>query len=245
MTQLSKEQLLEIIETDHVQCGEASAMARCLLAAEAQEPVAWRCDSGSIANRHVVTVHRTVAESWVSKSIRVTPLYAAPQPFAVQEPVAWINEDELPESYPYDRMFPYSKVDIVRMFPVYGPQPVAVQKPVRYLNKFSDVCVTAEQQPDAATDPAVYQPLYTEAPAVPVPDLDRYRAIVERCCEILHGSVTDVDLLTVTVQSVKDRMRAMETSELLSAMEEVLRISDRQHDAWGRVRAGIAAWKRA
>ena len=38
-----------------------------------------------------------------------------------QEPVAWINEDELPESYPYDAMFPYSKVDFVRMFPVYAP----------------------------------------------------------------------------------------------------------------------------
>lgn len=40
----------------------------------------------------------------------------------VGEPVAWINEDELPESYPYDAMFPYSKVDMVRMFPVFEPQ---------------------------------------------------------------------------------------------------------------------------
>lgn len=38
------------------------------------------------------------------------------------EPLAWIHEDELPEGYPYDAMFPYSKVDIVRMFPVYGPR---------------------------------------------------------------------------------------------------------------------------
>jgi len=29
----------------------------------------------------------------------------------------WINEDELPDDYPYDEMFPYSKVDIVRLFP--------------------------------------------------------------------------------------------------------------------------------
>lgn len=28
-----------------------------------------------------------------------------------------IHEDELPEGYPYDEMFPYSWVDIVRMFP--------------------------------------------------------------------------------------------------------------------------------
>ncbi len=38
------------------------------------------------------------------------------------EPIAWINEDELPTGYPYDAMFPYSKVDIVRMFPVFAPQ---------------------------------------------------------------------------------------------------------------------------
>lgn len=36
------------------------------------------------------------------------------------EPIAWINEDELPSNYPYDAMFPYSRVDIVRMFPVYA-----------------------------------------------------------------------------------------------------------------------------
>lgn len=40
-------------------------------------------------------------------------------------------------------------------------------KPVRYLNKFSGVCVTLEQQSNAADDVAVYMPLYT-APPVPV-----------------------------------------------------------------------------
>ena len=38
-----------------------------------------------------------------------------------QQPVGWIHEDELPEGYPYDAMFPFSKVDVVRMFPVYAP----------------------------------------------------------------------------------------------------------------------------
>lgn len=33
----------------------------------------------------------------------------------------WVNEDELPENYPYDAMFPHSKVDGVRMFPVFVP----------------------------------------------------------------------------------------------------------------------------
>jgi hypothetical protein len=39
------------------------------------------------------------------------------------EPVAWMHEDELPESYPYDLMYPHSKVDGVRMFPVFAAPP--------------------------------------------------------------------------------------------------------------------------
>ncbi|HIC3466888.1 TPA: dATP/dGTP pyrophosphohydrolase domain-containing protein, partial [Salmonella enterica] len=38
-------------------------------------------------------------------------------------------------------------------------------KPVRYLNKFSGVCVTLEQQSNAADDVAVYMPLYAAPPA--------------------------------------------------------------------------------
>ncbi|HIC7932414.1 TPA: hypothetical protein ACW7MP_003734 [Enterobacter hormaechei] len=33
-----------------------------------------------------------------------------------------------------------------------------------------------------------------------------YRAIVERIAEIVHGKVTDIDLLTVTVKSMKDKL---------------------------------------
>ena len=40
-----------------------------------------------------------------------------------QEPIAWMFEDELPENYPYDELYEYSKVDVVRMFPVFGPAP--------------------------------------------------------------------------------------------------------------------------
>lgn len=40
MSEFSRETLLNIIETDHVQCGEASALARMALAAMDSEPVA-------------------------------------------------------------------------------------------------------------------------------------------------------------------------------------------------------------
>lgn len=43
-------------------------------------------------------------------------------------------------------------------------------QPVRYLNKFSGMCVTLEQQPNAADDFAVYAPLYTASPGPAVPD---------------------------------------------------------------------------
>lgn len=39
---MTKEQLKSIIETDHVQCGEAAAMAGALLRILEQRPVAWR-----------------------------------------------------------------------------------------------------------------------------------------------------------------------------------------------------------
>lgn len=43
-----------------------------------------------------------------------------------------------------------------------------------------------------------------------------YRAIVERIAEILHGSVTDVDLLTVTVQAMKERNTKLERERRLA-----------------------------
>ncbi|MFS3112276.1 DUF551 domain-containing protein [Klebsiella pneumoniae] len=41
MSEFSRETLLNIIETDHVQCGEASALARMALVAMGSEPVAY------------------------------------------------------------------------------------------------------------------------------------------------------------------------------------------------------------
>ncbi|ELQ6039643.1 hypothetical protein R2226_003833 [Cronobacter sakazakii] len=43
-----------------------------------------------------------------------------------------------------------------------------------------------------------------------------YRAIVERIAEILHGSVTDVDLLTVTVHAMKERNKKLEREHRLA-----------------------------
>ncbi|EPQ8755118.1 DUF551 domain-containing protein [Klebsiella pneumoniae] len=54
MSEFSRETLLNIIETDHVQCGEASALARMALAAMDSEPVAYMYDGedGTEYNGH-------------------------------------------------------------------------------------------------------------------------------------------------------------------------------------------------
>lgn len=80
------------------------------------------------------------------------------------EPIAWINEDELPGNYPYDAMFPYSKVDFVRLFPVYGPQPTA---------------------------PAIKESLTVAVPAQEVSDTDIHELLGEYGCHHTeHGQVT-------------------------------------------------------
>ena len=58
-----------------------------------------------------------------------------------QEPVAWVYEDELPSGYPYDLMFPFSKVDGVRLFPIFAPvapaQPLTKDYPKLHDTRFS------------------------------------------------------------------------------------------------------------
>jgi len=51
---------------------------------------------------------------------------AAIQPVSVN-PLCWVYEDELPKSLSseaYDALYPHSKVDGVRLFPIYGPSPI-------------------------------------------------------------------------------------------------------------------------
>lgn len=48
---------------------------------------------------------------------------SSPVPASAVKIVGWVHEDELPQGYPYDAMFPHSRVDGVRMFPVFAPVP--------------------------------------------------------------------------------------------------------------------------
>ena len=84
----TKEQLQHIIETDHVQCGDASALARMALAGIEAEPVAWLLSGGGAKNN----VSFDSGNAYADPLREVTPLYTAPPaPVTINaEPVAWI-----------------------------------------------------------------------------------------------------------------------------------------------------------
>ncbi|HBR1208108.1 TPA: DUF551 domain-containing protein [Klebsiella pneumoniae] len=76
---ITREQLLEIIETDHVQCGEASYLARMALAAMDGEPVAWLLSGGGTKN----VVCFDSGNAYADPLREVTPLYRHAQPALV------------------------------------------------------------------------------------------------------------------------------------------------------------------
>lgn len=81
MNELTREELLNIIETDHVQCGEASALARQALAAMDSEPVAWLAIYHGEVYDEAIGITRSVVEAqadhfgWESALTEIIPLY--------------------------------------------------------------------------------------------------------------------------------------------------------------------------
>ena len=92
------------------------------------------------------TGYATPAEYRADRDKGLTAELAEPK----QEPVAWIPEDELPDSYPYDQMFQYSCVDGIRRFPVYAPIP----EPALVAAARAVVLMTENGDLDVITDPA-------------------------------------------------------------------------------------------
>jgi hypothetical protein len=75
MAKFTKEQLQQIVETDHVQCCDAAAMARQLLASMEQEPVYQACKEAGVW----VDVEPGEVFSLRANGEQVRALYAAPQ----------------------------------------------------------------------------------------------------------------------------------------------------------------------
>ncbi|EJF3060014.1 DUF551 domain-containing protein [Escherichia coli] len=104
--ELTKEQLQQIIETDHVQCGEASALARIALASLEAEPVAW---AHRLINKRNGVVHPWVygsAEARPSEgdifNIEVMPLYTAP-PAPVSVPATMEIDDDFDSAFEHGK----------------------------------------------------------------------------------------------------------------------------------------------
>ena len=96
--EFTKEQLQQIIETDHVQCGEASALARIALASLEAEPVAWLL-SGSGAKNNVSF---DSGNAYADPLREVTPLYTAP-PAPVSVPAAMEMDDDFDSAFEHGK----------------------------------------------------------------------------------------------------------------------------------------------
>ena len=103
---ITREQLLEIIETDHVQCGEASYLARMALAAMDSEPVEMPLDylqghkDGLEWAARLAEANHPETGDWLyddpielAKAIRKGPDMPPAQPVADSEPVIVVGDD--------------------------------------------------------------------------------------------------------------------------------------------------------
>ena len=96
--EFTKEQLQQIIETDHVQCGEASSLARIVLASLEAEPVAWLLSGGGAKNN----VSFDSGNAYADPLREVTPLYTAP-PAPVSVPAAMEMDDDFDSAFEHGK----------------------------------------------------------------------------------------------------------------------------------------------
>ncbi|HGZ2393858.1 hypothetical protein ACO1ZL_04595 [Escherichia coli] len=96
--EFTKEQLQQIIETDHVQCGEASSLARIALASLEAEPVAWLLSGGGAKNN----VSFDSGNAYADPLREVTPLYTAP-PAPVSVPAAMEIDDDFDSAFEHGK----------------------------------------------------------------------------------------------------------------------------------------------
>ncbi len=115
MSEFSRETLLNIIETDHVQCGEASALARMALAAMDSEPVIVVGDDGGDA-----LSYRRLIQSFESG----TKLYRHAQPAQVvpDEKDKTVDADDHPLLWSFNEGWNACRAAMLKAQPQNAPQ---------------------------------------------------------------------------------------------------------------------------
>ncbi|EPC3749285.1 DUF551 domain-containing protein [Escherichia coli] len=148
--EFTKEQLQQIIETDHVQCGEASALARIALASLEAEPVAW---AHRLINKRNGVVHPWVygsAEACPSEgdifNIEVMPLYTVP-PAPVSVPAAMEMDDDFDSAFEHGKAVGWNayRAAMLQAEPVSNSD----ELPLDYLQGHKDGLEWAAQQAEA------------------------------------------------------------------------------------------------
>ncbi|EIW3887959.1 DUF551 domain-containing protein [Klebsiella pneumoniae] len=137
MSEFSRETLLNIIETDHVQCGEASALARMALAAMDSEPVIVVGDDGGDA-----LSYRRLIQSFEPG----TKLYRHAQPLPV------VNGE-------YGDAYQGAREDLA----IWKRRALEAEESVRRLEQINDHLVKEAQGESRMGEPVIAQP----APVVP------------------------------------------------------------------------------
>ncbi|HHQ5841869.1 TPA: DUF550 domain-containing protein [Enterobacter asburiae] len=123
--EFTKEQLQQIIETDHVQCGEASALARIALASLEAEPAGWQVKKHG--GDWVSIKKEDVDHYRFNEDLPVREVYTAP-PAPVSVPAAMEMDDD------FDSAFEHGKAvgwNAYRAAMLQGSQPVSKREQVR------------------------------------------------------------------------------------------------------------------
>lgn len=185
MSEFSRETLLNIIETDHVQCGEASALASMALAAmDSSESVELPLDylqghkDGLEWAAQLAEANHPETGDWLyddpielAKAIRKGPDMPPVQPVADSEPVAEITED-------LGRLFvkihyPTTLKAGDKLYRHAQPAPVVDREPIAWLNDAYLARGVVDGEVGSEDAGPGYIPVYREAgpqPAPVVPD---------------------------------------------------------------------------
>ncbi|HCM7542640.1 DUF551 domain-containing protein [Klebsiella quasipneumoniae] len=141
MSEFSRETLLNIIETDHVQCGEASALARMALAAMDSEPVIVVGDDGGDA-----LSYRRLIQSFESG----TKLYRHAQPAQVvpDEKDKTVDADDHPLLWSFNEGWNACRAAMLAAAPHDTPALNSVQSVVTVPGKWISV---SERMPEDRT----------------------------------------------------------------------------------------------